>query len=562
MVLLGRLSVAAVLAAGVKGVHAASNGNGGGAPTPASQRGVKGAHDDSNGHGGGAPTPASQRGVKGANDDSNGHGARAPTPAPQPGVEGAHDDSNGHGAQAPMPARRHAPGAATDVDLVGGRGATGSRSASVSKESSGYHKKNSMFAYHKDLLPMDSMDCVTLVLSMVGLVIAAGGGIGGGGILVPLFMIFLRFRPKHAIALSNLTILGGSISNTFFNVQKRRPDGRSIIDWDIIVMMEPSTIAGAVLGSFASKYLPDFVLTVSLCIVLALLAWRTLEKGIKMYAKENENSKQIEPEEKALPSYREGNQVEEDPESSGLLLRDDNEPLPMNDSAPFGKIILLTACFLGCVVMTVLKGSGHGSIMGVRCGSLSFWVLSLSSVPWVILFGGIFRYMLISEYSAKQTANYEFGQEEIVWDSKSTIKYPALCTIAGVFAGLFGVGGGIVKGPLMLEMGVNPQVAAATAATMILFTTTAGCVSFAIFGLLEPNYGVAGFLLGIACTAVGQFGFNTWMKIGQRQSPPVLSIGVVMALSTVLVGLEAMEKLRLEDTAELFAPSSICSKHD
>jgi len=35
-------------------------------------------------------------------------------------------------------------------------------------------------------------------------------------------------------------------------------------------------------------------------------------------------------------------------------------------------------------------------------------------------------------------------------------------------AGLFGVGGGIIKAPLMLEMGVCPEVAAATSATMIL----------------------------------------------------------------------------------------------
>ena len=34
--------------------------------------------------------------------------------------------------------------------------------------------------------------------------------------------------------------------------------------------------------------------------------------------------------------------------------------------------------------------------------------------------------------------------------------------------GMFGVGGGIVKGPLMLEMGVLPDVAAATSATMIM----------------------------------------------------------------------------------------------
>merc|ERR1712072_945282 len=103
--------------------------------------------------------------------------------------------------------------------------------------------------------------------------------------------------------------------------------------------------------------------------------------------------------------------------------------------------------------------------------------------------------------------------------------------IAGIFAGLFGVGGGIVKGPLMLEMGVEPTVAAATAATMILFTTSAATVSFAVFGLLEHEYGIALFILGIVCTVLGQLGINAIMARQERQSPVGLSIGSVITIS-------------------------------
>ena len=33
-----------------------------------------------------------------------------------------------------------------------------------------------------------------------------------------------------------------------------------------------------------------------------------------------------------------------------------------------------------------------------------------------------------------------------------------VCFVAGLFAGLFGVGGGLVKGPQMIEMGMLPEV--------------------------------------------------------------------------------------------------------
>lgn len=66
-----------------------------------------------------------------------------------------------------------------------------------------------------------------------------------------------------------------------------------------------------------------------------------------------------------------------------------------------------------------------------------------------------------------------FEPGDIIWDERTTVLYPLWCSCAGLIAGMFGVGGGIVKGPLMLHLGVLPEVAAATSATMILFTSCA-----------------------------------------------------------------------------------------
>jgi uncharacterized membrane protein YfcA len=87
--------------------------------------------------------------------------------------------------------------------------------------------------------------------------IAACGGIGGGGFLVPAYILILQFFPKNAIALSNITIFGGSIANVVLNSRKTTSDGLPLIDWDIILMMEPTTIVGALLGSFLAKLLPE-----------------------------------------------------------------------------------------------------------------------------------------------------------------------------------------------------------------------------------------------------------------------------------------------------------------
>lgn len=100
---------------------------------------------------------------------------------------------------------------------------------------------------HKDLFPLDQSDYFGTVLVGVGLMIAASGGVGGGGILVPLLIIVYGFHPKNAIALSNFTILGSSVTNMVLNVYKRHPEAdRPLVDWDLILVMEPLTMAGAV----------------------------------------------------------------------------------------------------------------------------------------------------------------------------------------------------------------------------------------------------------------------------------------------------------------------------
>lgn len=114
----------------------------------------------------------------------------------------------------------------------------------------------------------------------------------------------------------------------------------------------------------------------------------------------------------------------------------------------------------------------------------------------------------------KQKLGFEFMEGDVHWDSRSTTVYPVLCIFAGFFAGLFGVGGGIIKGPLMLEMGIQPTVASANAATMILFTAGTAALSFILFGAVDSEVGVILFVVGIISTGVGQFFLGIAIKVG------------------------------------------------
>ena len=145
---------------------------------------------------------------------------------------------------------------------------------------------------HDSLIPLQISDVVGFLCAALGLIIAAGGGIGGGGILVPIYILILGFLPKHAIPLSNVTVFGGAIANTLRNSRKRHPTAdRPLIDWDLIVVMEPPTLAGALIGANLNKMLPETAVAILLVLLLSFTSYNTLKKARKMYNKETEEIK-------------------------------------------------------------------------------------------------------------------------------------------------------------------------------------------------------------------------------------------------------------------------------
>lgn len=55
------------------------------------------------------------------------------------------------------------------------------------------------------------------------------------------------------------------------------------------------------------------------------------------------------------------------------------------------------------------------------------------------------RTYLLAKAAAQQATGQPRLEGDVEWNGASTLLYPALCTFAGVCAGVFGVGGGIVK---------------------------------------------------------------------------------------------------------------------
>jgi uncharacterized membrane protein YfcA len=221
------------------------------------------------------------------------------------------------------------------------------------------------------------------------------------------------------------------------------------------------------------------------------------------------------------------------------------------------KIGLVVLSFLGVCVLDLSKETA-------ACGSSTYYLATFLTIPYVALFFFTYRRYLINMQAEKVQVGYVYLPGDVKWDNRSTVIYPVLCIFAGFFAGMFGVGGGIIKGPLMLEMGILPQVASANAAAMILFTTGTACLSFFLFGAIDTEVAGLLFFLGIVCTGAGQYYVGLAIKKANRSSLIVLSMGFVVVFSAILLTIRSIidAATREGGMSELMAMGQLCEAEE
>jgi len=135
-------------------------------------------------------------------------------------------------------------------------------------------------------------------------------------------------------------------------------------------------------------------------------------------------------------------------------------------------------------------------------------------------------------YQLKKDNNFPFVEGDVLWNTKNTILYPALSTIAGITAGFLGVGGGMVAGPLMLELGILPQVVAVTSSYFILFTSSSTTSQFIFIGRLQWRFALWYGAVGFCGAILGQL-FLAWLlKKYKKQWVVAAFIALTILVST------------------------------
>ena len=98
-----------------------------------------------------------------------------------------------------------------------------------------------------------------------------------------------KFTTKPSIAISNFSILLTTFANFGMNFKERHPEKANVvlIDYDLVAIMMPTTLAGAQIGALILFMFPSFLIESLLTLMLAFLAVQSTCKALEITKKEN-----------------------------------------------------------------------------------------------------------------------------------------------------------------------------------------------------------------------------------------------------------------------------------
>ncbi|KAL2933478.1 Sulfite exporter TauE/SafE family protein 4 [Bienertia sinuspersici] len=403
---------------------------------------------------------------------------------------------------------------------------------------------------------------VATIIGFLGSAFGTVGGVGGGGIFVPMLTLIVGFDTKSAAALSKCMIMAASAASFWYNLRVQHPskEDAPILDYDLALLFQPMLMLGITIGVALSVVFPYWLITILIIILFLGTSSRSFCRGIMMWKEETLMNKEWARQQETFVNSR-----------GELLIGTDYEPLIpreektlmqiMRHNLKWKRLLLMAILWVSFVLLQIIKAS-YLKRNDVKACTTWYWVLNLLQFPVAF---GVFGYEAVKLYEEgkkrKIAGNLESYCGASIDFTPMTISFCALCgLLGGTVGGLLGSGGGFILGPLLLEIGVIPQVASATATFVMLFSSSLSVVEFYFLKRFPITYALYLMFISLLAGFWGQYFVRKLVAFLKRASLIVFILSGVIFASALTMGVIGIEKsIQMINNHEFMGFLDFCS---
>lgn len=166
----------------------------------------------------------------------------------------------------------------------------------------------------------------------------------------------------------------------------------------------------------------------------------------------------------------------------------------------------------------------------------------------------------MTEYKYRLSINYPYHSSDVKWNYDIIIAYPIYSFFGGIMAGLLGIGGGLIFGPLLLELGLNPIVSTATSNFLVLLTSCSTSLQFILIGAMNYKYGLYCTVCSTLGSYLGTMAIQRLLEKTGRPSVLIFTMAIVEAISSVCIPLHTLSEIQknVQQNIDIWKFSSPC----
>jgi len=355
----------------------------------------------------------------------------------------------------------------------------------------------------------------------------------------------------------------------------------------VALAFEPFSLLGTLWGVYANQSFPSYVILAGLIMVLGFATVRTFQKGWALYITEqilasrteaapdeiiNEGSVEVEerqPEknrssrgESAAGPPSTDNAEEEGVEENNNTDTNNNSYwrwfTGRNSGVPFWNRNISGLLFMNWVILALFNVLVGTTALGVKCGTPVYWGALSVTVPLFIIIAISMGILLKRKYKKRKIQNFEYTPADLKWSPRRIGVFLVTSLITGILAAMFGLGGGTINSPTMLELGVLPAQVPATSGLLILLTSSVAIIQYLALGRIQYDYLIWFICVGFIGGVSGHLGIRYYLKKYQRQSTIVFLLGVLVFAGMVVL-IYTISMLFISKTA-VMAITTPCAK--
>ncbi|KAJ9183476.1 hypothetical protein P3X46_007322 [Hevea brasiliensis] len=362
------------------------------------------------------------------------------------------------------------------------------------------------------------------IVGFFGAAFGSVGGVGGGGIFVPMLSLIIGFDPKSATAISKCMIMGAAASTVYYNLKLRHPTiDMPIIDYDLTLLIQPMLMLGISIGVAFNVVFSDWMVTVLLITLFIGTSTKAFFKGVETWKKETIMKQEAA---KRLESNGIGDgEVEYKPLPSGPEKDTNKAEVTILENVCWKELGLLVFVWVAFLALQISKNH-------MTTCSTEYWIVNLLQIPVSV---AVTLYEAVSLYKGRRIIASK-GDEGTNFKVHQLVLYSACGVLAGVVGGLLGLGGGFIMGPLFLELGIPPQVSSATATFAMTFSSSMSVVEYYLLKRFPVPYALYFVAVATLAALIGQHIVRRLIIMFGRASLIIFILAFTIFVSAISLG--------------------------